>query len=227
MGSIPRLVLGIMGNATSLLLYAAPILTFKRVIRKRSTEEFSCTPYIIALLNCALYTWYGLPLVSYKWENLLLVTTNGTGMLMEVTFVLIYLHFTSPKGKWHVCCIILPTAIIFLATVLISECVFFEHHQRKVVVGSVALATSVAMYGSPLVVVKLVVKTKSVEFMPFYLSLFSFLASSSWLAYGSVGHDLFVAAPNIVGTPLGLMQLVLYFVYKRKEESTTQPPSMP
>ncbi|XP_049936652.1 bidirectional sugar transporter SWEET3-like isoform X2 [Nymphaea colorata] len=192
MGSIPRLALGIMGNATSLLLYAAPILTFRRVIQKRSTEDFSCTPYIVALLNCALYTWYGLPVVSYKWENLLLVTTNGTGMLMEASFVLIYLYFTSAKGKWHVWSIMIPTVIIFLATALISWCLFSEHHQRKVVVGSVALATSIAMYGSPLVVV-LVIKTKSVEFMPFYLSLFSFLSSSLWLAYGLVGRDLFVA----------------------------------
>ncbi|KAJ6376044.1 hypothetical protein OIU77_000920 [Salix suchowensis] len=55
------------------------------------------------------------------------------------------------------------------------------------------------MYGSPLVAVKKVIKTKSVEFMPFYLSFFSFLASSIWMAYGLLSHDLFLASPNLVG----------------------------
>ncbi|KAJ6376045.1 hypothetical protein OIU77_000921 [Salix suchowensis] len=79
MGDTLRLAVGIMGNAASLLLFSAPILTFYRVIRKKSTEEFSCVPYIIALLNCLLYTWYGLPVVSYRWENFPVATINGLG----------------------------------------------------------------------------------------------------------------------------------------------------
>lgn len=44
---------------------------------------------------------------------------------------------------------------------------------------------------------KQVIVTKSVEFMPFFLSLFSFLASSSWMAYGLVSHELFLAVSLI------------------------------
>lgn len=74
-------------------------VTFKRVIRKKSTEEFSCIPYIIGLLNCLLYTWYGLPIVSCKWENFPIVTVNGVGILLELSYVLIYFWFASRKGK--------------------------------------------------------------------------------------------------------------------------------
>lgn len=56
-------------------------------------------PYIIALLNCLLFTWYGLPVVSNKWENLPLVTVNGVGILFELSYVLIYFWFSTPKGK--------------------------------------------------------------------------------------------------------------------------------
>jgi uncharacterized protein with PQ loop repeat len=38
-----------------------------------------------------------------------------------------------------------------------------------------------------------VMKTKSVEYMPFYLSFFSFAASTLWLLYGLLGRDLFLA----------------------------------
>ncbi|KAK7858370.1 bidirectional sugar transporter sweet3, partial [Quercus suber] len=65
--------------------------------RKKSTEEFSCLPYIVALFNCLLYTWYGLPVVSYRWENFLGVTINGLGILLES--IIIYFWYASAREK--------------------------------------------------------------------------------------------------------------------------------
>ncbi|KAL9252492.1 Bidirectional sugar transporter SWEET3-like protein [Drosera capensis] len=97
MGDRLRIWVGIMGNAASLPLYSAPISTFSRVIKKKSVEEFSCVPYIVALLNCLLYTWCGLPVVSRGWENFPLITINGLGILLEVSFIIIYVWFVGQK----------------------------------------------------------------------------------------------------------------------------------
>ncbi|XP_022773928.1 bidirectional sugar transporter SWEET3-like [Durio zibethinus] len=215
MGDRLRLAVGVMGNASSLLLYAAPILTFSRVIRKRSTEEFSCIPYIVALLNCLFYTWYGLPVVSYMWENFPVVTINGLGIILELSFIFIYLWFAPTRGKIKAGVIVATVILVFSITAIISAFVFHDHHHRKVFVGTVGLVASVAMYAAPLVIVKQVIVTKSVEFMPFYLSFFSFLASILWLAYGLLSHDLLLASPNLVGLPLGILQLGLYFKYRK------------
>ncbi|KAH6760520.1 Nodulin MtN3 family protein [Perilla frutescens var. hirtella] len=217
-----RITVGILGNAASMLLYAAPVLTFSRMIKKKSTEEYSCVPYIMALLNCFLYTWYGLPVVSYKWENFPVVTINGLGILLELSFILIYFYFASANGKKKVAMMTLPVFLLSCSVALISAFVFHDHHHRKAFVGSIGLVASVAMYGSPLVVMKKVIQTKSVEFMPFYLSLFSFLASSLWMAYGLLSHDLFLASPNLVGSPLGILQLFLYCIYRKR--LSTGPP---
>ncbi|KAJ6418758.1 hypothetical protein OIU84_002020 [Salix udensis] len=149
MGDTLRLAVGIMGNAASLLLFSAPILTFYRV-----------------------------------------------GILLEFSFIIIYFWFTSSRGKIKVAITVIPVILVFCITATISAFALHDHHHRKIFVGSVALAASVAMYGSPLVVVKKVIKTKSVEFMPFYLSFFSFLASSIWMAYGLLSHDLFSCVPK-------------------------------
>jgi solute carrier family 50 protein (sugar transporter) len=46
------------------------------------------------------------------------------------------------------------TVIIgFCTTAIISALAFHDHHHRKVFIGSIGIVASVAMYGSPLVVV--------------------------------------------------------------------------
>ncbi|KAK7293541.1 hypothetical protein RJT34_16409 [Clitoria ternatea] len=212
-----RMIIAVMGNVASVSLYAAPTVTFKRVIRKKSTEEFSCIPYIIALLNCLLFTWYGLPVISYNWENFPLVTVNGVGIAFELSYVLIYFWFSSPKGKVKVAMIGVPVLMVFFVIAIASAFAFPDHNHRKLLVGSIGLAISVAMYASPLVAMKQVIKTKSVEFMPLPLSLCSLLTCILWLTYGILIRDIFVAGPSVVGTPLSILQLVLHCKYwKRK-----------
>ncbi|GAU38682.1 hypothetical protein TSUD_54300 [Trifolium subterraneum] len=63
---------------------------------------------------------------------------------------------------------------------------------------------------------RLVIQTKSVEFMPFYLSLSTFLMSTSFLIYGLLSDDIFIYLPNGIGTILGMVQLILFFYYEKK-----------
>ncbi|KAF2312170.1 hypothetical protein GH714_028365 [Hevea brasiliensis] len=127
-----------------------------------------------------------------------------------------YIVKLSPLHLIKVGVMLLPVLLFFSITAAISSFAFHDHHSRKVFTGSVGLVGSVGMYGSPLVVMKQVIQTKSVEFMPFYLSFFSFLASSLWLAYGLFSRDIFLASPNLLGTPLGILQLVLYCKYRKR-----------
>ncbi|KMZ64773.1 Bidirectional sugar transporter SWEET3b [Zostera marina] len=222
-----RLAIGIMGNASSLLLFASPILTFKKVLQKKNIEGFSCIPYIMAMFNCLLYTWYGLPVVSRGWENFPLITINGLGIFLELSFVSIYLRFASIKQKASEKvngCLLVPALLLFVGVALTSTFSFHNHRTRKILVGSFGLVASVLMYSSPLVAVKQVIKTRSVKFMPFHLSLFTFIATSLWMAYGLVTHDLVLAAPNMVGCPMGLLQLLVYFIYRNKTPEFEQPP---
>ncbi|KAF7816721.1 bidirectional sugar transporter SWEET3 [Senna tora] len=200
MAATLRMAIAVLGNAASVSLYAAPTVTFKRVIKKKSTEEFSCIPYSIGLLNCLLYTWYGLPVVSYKWENFPIVTVNGVGILLELSYV-------------QVAMTAIPVLLVFCITALLSTFALHDHRHRKLLVGSIGLVVSVTMYGAPLVVMKKVIKTKSVEFMPLPLSLCSFFASVLWMTYGLLIRDIFVAGPSVIGVPLAILQLVLHCKY--------------
>ncbi|CAG7899487.1 unnamed protein product, partial [Brassica rapa] len=217
--NIAHTIFGVFGNATALFLFLAPSITFKRIIKNKSTEQFSGIPYPMTLLNCLLSAWYGLPFVSK--DNTLVSTINGTGAAIETIYVLIFLFYAPRKEKPKIFAIFAAVLAVFATVALVS--LFALHgNGRKLFCGIAATVFSIIMYASPLSIMRLVVKTKSVEYMPFFLSLFVFLCGTSWFIYGLIGRDPFVAIPNGFGCALGTVQLILYFIYcgNKGEKST-------
>ncbi|KAI4307185.1 hypothetical protein L6164_030399 [Bauhinia variegata] len=220
MDNIAHFLFGIFGNASALFLFLAPVITFKRILKNKTTEAFSGIPYVMTLLNCLLSAWYGLPFVSP--HNILVSTINGTGAAIETVYVLAFIIFAPKKEKAKILGLLTFVLAIFSVVVFIS--LFALHgNTRKVFCGFAASIFSIIMYGSPLSIMRLVIKTKSVEFMPFFLSLFVFLCGTSWFIFGLLGRDPFVAVPNGVGSVLGAMQLILYFIYRDREGESKKP----
>lgn len=214
MGNVVHFVIGIFGNAFALFLFLAPLITFKRIVKKRSTEQFSGVPYVMTLLNCLLSAWYGMPFVSPN--NLLVSTINGTGAVIETVYVIIFIIFALKKEKTKILGLFILVLSVFGVVVVVS--LFALHGKgRKLFCGIAATVFSIIMYGSPLTIIRLVIKTKSVEFMPFFLSLFVFLCGTSWFIFGLLGKDPFVAIPNGFGCGLGAVQLILYAIYRNNK----------
>lgn len=71
--------------------------TFRRIIRNKSTEQFSGLPYIYALLNCLICTWYGTPLISSN--NLLVMTVNSVGAIFQLIYITIFLVHAEKEKK--------------------------------------------------------------------------------------------------------------------------------
>ncbi|KAG6774299.1 hypothetical protein POTOM_021652 [Populus tomentosa] len=200
---------GVFGNATALFLFLAPTITFKRIIRSKSVEQFSGIPY-------------GLPFVSKN--NVLVSTINGAGSAIETIYVLIFIIYAPKKEKAKVLGLLTLVITVFTGVALVS--LFALHgNARKLFCGCAAAVFSIIMYGSPLSIMRTVIKTKSVEYMPFFLSLFVFLCGTSWFVYGLLGRDPFVAVPNGVGCGLGALQLILYFIYRNNKGEAKKPVS--
>lgn len=112
---------------------------------------------------------------------------------------------------------------VFAVIVFVSLTVFVSPY-RQLFVGYLSVASLISMFASPLFIINLVVKTKSVEYMPFYLSLSTFLMSLSFFAYGMLEDDPFIYVPNGIGTVLGIVQLVLYSYYKNASKEDPREP---
>lgn len=202
---------GIAGNLFALGLFLSPIPTFSRITRNRSTEQFSVFPYIFALFNCLICTWYGLPFVSQN--NILVTTVNAAGAIFQLFYISLYIAYCQKEARVKMIALLLLVVGIVTAIALVTY-EFMEQPLRKLFVGSLSVFSLISMFASPLSIIKLVIETRSVEFMPFYLSLSTLLMSVSFFAYGFLGQDPFVYVPNGIGSVLGMIQLVLYFSYR-------------
>lgn len=202
---------GIAGNLFALGLFLSPIPTFSRITRNKSTEQFSSLPYIFALMNCLICTWYGLPFVSQN--NILVTTVNGTGAIFQLFYISLFIAHSQKEARVKAVALLLLVMGIFTLIVLVTY-EFMKQPLRNIFVGSLSVFSLVSMFASPLSIIKLVIETSSVEYMPFYLSLSTLLMSVSFFTYGFLGQDPFVYVPNGIGSALGMLQLVLYFKYR-------------
>ncbi|TMW98933.1 hypothetical protein EJD97_003285 [Solanum chilense] len=202
---------GIAGNIFAFGLFLSPMPTFMRIMRNQSTEQFSGLPYIYGLLNCLICAWYGTPLVSP--DNLLVTSVNSVGAIFQLAYIVLYVTYTEKEKKFRMFGWILTVFGLFVIIVL-GSLFILDLELRRIIIGSLSCASLISMFASPLLIINLVIRTRSVEFMPFCLSLSTFLMSASFLLYGIFSSDPFIYVPNGIGTLLGVTQLLLFAHYR-------------
>ncbi|KAG0486540.1 hypothetical protein HPP92_008635 [Vanilla planifolia] len=206
-----RFAVGIIGNAISLSLFLSPVPTFIRICKNKSVEQFSQIPYIATLLNCMLWMLYGLPIV--KTNNILVLTINTAGTAIELTYVFIYIIYSNGPKRLHTILLLLADiAFVGLVATLVLS-LFPTHDKRTLVIGIVCVIFCIMMYAAPLSVMKTVIKTKSVEYMPLFLSLASFCNGLCWTVYSLLRFDINILIPNGIGLVFSVTQLVMHVMY--------------
>ncbi|KAK7310251.1 hypothetical protein RJT34_07648 [Clitoria ternatea] len=109
---------------------------------------------------------------------------------------------------------LLVETIFFAFIVLVTMLALQGTNERSLVVGVICDVFNVMMYVSPLTVMAKVIKTKSVKYMPFWLSLANFLNGVCWTTYALIHPlDIYVLVSNGIGAISRLIQLILYACY--------------
>ncbi|XP_030958605.1 bidirectional sugar transporter SWEET16-like [Quercus lobata] len=212
-------IIGIIGNIISVLVFTSPIKTFLRVVKKKSTENYKVLPYITTLLSTCLWTFYGL----LKPDGLLVLTVNGIGAVFQFIYVTLFLIYAPPDKKIKIANTVavlnvgLPGSVTAITLLAIHD-----NSTQLIFVGILCAGQTIAMYASPLSSMRIVIKTKSVEYMPFSLSFFLFLNAGIWCIYSVLIKDFFVGVPNAIGFVLGATQLILYTIYKNKSKMSVK-----
>ncbi|VAI92863.1 unnamed protein product [Triticum turgidum subsp. durum] len=220
-----RNIVGIIGNVISFGLFLSPTPTFWRICKAKDVEEFKPDPYLATLLNCMLWVFYGLPIVHPN--SILVVTINGIGLVIEGIYLIIFFIYSTNNKRLKMLAVLGAEAAFMVAVVVGVLLGAHTHEKRSMIVGILCVIFGSIMYASPLTIMGKVIRTKSVEYMPFFLSLVNFLNGCCWTAYALIKFDLYVTIPNGLGAFFGLIQLILYACYykstPKKEKSVELP----
>ncbi|KAJ6762645.1 BIDIRECTIONAL SUGAR TRANSPORTER SWEET16 [Salix purpurea] len=195
--------------------------TFWGVVKKKSTENYKGVPYIITLLSTSLWTFYGI----IKPDGLV-VSVNGVGAIFQFIYATLFLIYAPKNTKIMMAKLVAILNVGFLGAVIVVALVAIHGNLRITFVGILCAALTIGMYAAPLSAMKRVVRTKSVEYMPFLLSFFLFLNGGVWSVYSVLVKDFYIGVPNAVGFVLGSAQLILYLMYKNKSASAKTTTAM-
>ncbi|KAK6794844.1 hypothetical protein RDI58_008297 [Solanum bulbocastanum] len=214
---------GVLGNIVSFIVFLSPIPTFYNIYKKKSTEGYQSIPYVVALFSSMLWIYYAL----LKSNMPLLITINSFGMFIETIYVGFYLFYAPKKARVHTIKMLMLSVVGgFGAIVLVTE-FLFKGVVRGQIVGWVCLIFSLCVFVAPLGIVRQVIKTKSVEYMPLLLSVFLTLSAVMWFFYGLLLKDINIAAPNVLGFIFGILQIILYAIYSKKKKSIIKEQKLP
>ncbi|XP_022736938.1 bidirectional sugar transporter SWEET10-like [Durio zibethinus] len=216
-------VFGILGNVVSFLVSIAPLPTFYQIYKKKTSEGFQSIPYVVSLFSAMLWIYYAL----LKKDAMLLITINTFCCFIQSFYIITYLYYGPKKEKVMTVKFILLFNVFGFGVIFLST--FFLHNPsiRLHILGYICMAFGLGVFAAPLAIVRKVIKTKSVEYMPFTLSVFLTLAAVMWFFYGFMLNDKNIAVPNVVGFIFGILQMILYAIYKnhpKVEDPKVQQP---
>ncbi|KAL5543837.1 hypothetical protein UlMin_007621 [Ulmus minor] len=210
---------GLLGNIVSFMVFLAPIPTFYKIYKKKTTDGFQSLPYIVALLSSMLWIYYAL----FKGGATFLITINSFGCVIETVYVTIFIFYAPKKTRLQTVRLLLALNVIGYGLMLVLTLLVTKGQTRIQTIGWICLVFNLCVFAAPLCIIRQVIKTKSVEFMPLPLSFFLTLGAVTWFFYGLMLKDYNIAFPNILGFIFGIAQMALYLVYKNAKVVLQEP----
>ncbi|XP_060212349.1 bidirectional sugar transporter N3-like [Lycium barbarum] len=214
---------GVLGNIVSFIVFLSPLPTFYRIYKKKSTEGYQSIPYVVALFSSMLWIYYAF----LKTNTTLLITINSFGCFIETIYVGFYIFYAPKKARVQTIKMLLLSVVGGFGAIILVTQFLFKGAVRGQVVGWICLIFSLCVFVAPLGIVRQVIKTKSVEYMPLLLSVFLTLSAVMWFFYGLLLKDVNIAAPNVLGFIFGILQMVLYAIYSKKEKAIIKEQKLP
>ncbi|EEF51729.1 bidirectional sugar transporter SWEET10 [Ricinus communis] len=212
---------GVLANIISSMVCLAPLPTFYQICKKKTSEGFQSVPYVIALFSAMLWLFYA----TFDDNATLLITINSFTFFMEVGYLSVYLFYGTRKDRMLTTKLVLFFNVFGFGMIAILT-LFLTHGRKRVdVLGWICMIFALCVFVAPLGIMRKVIKTKSVEFMPFSLSFFLTLSAVMWFFYGFLKKDIYVYIPNVLGFFFGIVQMILYLIYRNSKKPVEEPKS--
>ncbi|KAG8388109.1 hypothetical protein BUALT_Bualt02G0091500 [Buddleja alternifolia] len=165
---------GLLGNIISFMVLLAPLPTFHKIYKKRSTEGFQSIPYVVGLFSAMLWIYYAF----LKPDTTLLITINSVGCFGHTAYICFYLFYAPKNAKVQTVKLLLLLNVIGFGLIILLTHFLANGSNRANIVGWICLVFSLCVFVAPLCIV----------------------------------------IPNVLGFIFGVLQMVLYVIYKNSKK---------
>ncbi|KAM8870223.1 sugar transporter SWEET1 [Spinachia spinachia] len=185
-------------------MFSTGLTDLKKMRESKSAENIQFLPFLTTCLNNLGWLYYGL----LKTDRTI-VLVNIIGALLQVLYIIVYLHYTKQKR-------LVMTQTLAAGTVLTLAWFYFttilpEGDTRLSQLGLTCSAVTVSMYLAPLTDLVQIVRTGDVTCLSFPLTVATFFTSTSWVLYGLRLNDYYIVVPNTPGILTSLVRLYLFW----------------
>lgn len=201
-------IFGWVATCLTMCFFISPVIPFINVFRgKLSYEDTPAIVVSVSYINCFCWYIYGKMIISEQ-----IKMCNMIGAISSLILMCIYLIYEVRKytldAILNVLIIITGSYATYKAlTILIND---------TGIIGKICNCTSIIVFLSPIQLIYRVVKEKNFILIPIYTAYVSLFASSCWIIYGFLFHNIYIVFPNSFGLLLAIIQIIVYFHYKKK-----------
>jgi uncharacterized protein with PQ loop repeat len=206
-----------LGLSTITFLFPIPI--YINVIKGKTDYE-STPSYFLCSSYISYFSWwvYGDMIFSDQLKYCYII-----GSLINACLILIYLFYELRKY-------LIDTILNFLILVTGSWALYRALTiiiDDDVVVGKICLGTTIVVHFNSVHTIYKVIKDKSYLLIQLYNCCATILAGVCWSIYGIMISDVYMVLANIVAGVICLVQIIIYFNYKRKYPSISEKSNNP
>jgi len=192
---------------TTIGQFFSGVFICKDIVKKGSTENVSCVPFIGG-------SAMGVLMLAYS--NLLndeaMTLVNVVGLFLNFCYLICYYIYSENKSDVQ--------KQVFYATAFVAALIAYVFWEDPDIVefryGLMITILLFLLIASPLLSLGDVIRTKSTETLPFPLILSGTVVTFLWLLYGIIIKNPFIQFQNVVGFLLSAAQLSLFAIYPSK-----------
>ncbi|KAM9973912.1 hypothetical protein ACTFIW_007574 [Dictyostelium discoideum] len=202
------IILSIIGNIVSTGTAFSPIKKFLEIDKNRDVGNNNIYPIIALCGNSLCWVVYGA--VS---KQMSILPVNVIGLFITSYFIFIFISATSDLNKRRFLSAIYygylgGLTIYHLLIVLYVESIDTQNS----IFGITSNVAVLIFYGSPVLSLYGVIKSRDRSSINLPLALVSCFAGLTWTLYGIVINNKFIFVPNAAGALLSAISLVVYFL---------------
>ncbi|KAL4106754.1 hypothetical protein PRIC1_004798 [Phytophthora ramorum] len=213
-------LLRVLATCSSVVLYVSPWPEFRRIHRRRSPGDVSLLPVVMLFCNAFMWSVYGCVADSI----FPLVVVNAFGVVASLVFSAVYIRWSDEQQRQYARQLWLGAgSALLLATAYAVVGVYGATGQQPADVaatlGFVCVTANLCLFASPLETMGQVVRSKSAASLPIALCVANLVSGALWSTLAIAQRDMFVLAPNALGTMLSILQVALYVAYPPPPET--------